>query len=806
VYYFFSMLRDLWWAVRRLRRNPLFAVAVTAILALGIGAGTAVFSIVDAVLLRPLPYPSAGRLLRIDESGAQRHISGVPARDYLRWCDRRELFEATVPYVKDVVTLTGGVEPDQVYALRASGALFPLLGAPAALGRALSAADDDPAAPRVAVLSDRLWMRLFHGDPAALGRTLNVSGVAFTIAGVMPPAFEFQYPNVEMWVPLHVTPATVNWLQVIARRRPDVSVSQVQSALGIVAAQLEREDPRQNARLRIDVSPWSEEPESQYALTLVCVMAAVALVLLIACADVGGLLLSRAIQRQREIAIRASLGAGWWHGARQMIAECLVLAALGSAAGIAGARFLMAFLARQLTAAPIMVPHLQRAGLNGRVLLFNLALCVALALLCSLAPVVAASHVDLEAALRAGQAAGTPRRARRLFSLLVATQAGFAFLLLAGSGLMIRSLIRLQQTDHGFRPDHVLTVRVPLGTRTDPHPPGKYDSRPRQMAYYHRIVERLRDIPGIQAVAVVNNLPLSGVSATTPLRGPGGETMLTSTRTVSPRYFAAMGIPMIAGRDFTEADQMDSPQVAIINEYLARQLFPDRNPLGQPLTEPEAPNMPAVRVVGVVRDSSQLRYDQPAKGEIYRPYQQFIFAAFMSTIVARTSGDPLSVAAAIRKEVWAVDPDQPIVSVATMREIISGSIWRQRFSVWIFSVLGGLALLLTAAGVYSVVAYTAALRAREVGIRVALGASPRRVVSVIMRGALAPLAIGLAIGMAAALALGRLLAALLYHVRADDPVTYAGAAALLIALGACASAVPAWRAAAGDPVEALRSE
>jgi putative ABC transport system permease protein len=800
------MLRDLLWAGRWLRRNPLFATAVTAILALGIGVNTAVFSIIDAVLLRPLPYPDSNRLVRIDESAAKRRVSGVPARDYLRWNTRRDLFDRTVPYLKDVVTLTGVIEPEQVYALRTSGALFPLLGAHAALGRALTDADDNPAAPKAAVLSDRLWRSLFHSDPAALGRTLTVSGEVFTVAGVMPPEFEFQYPNVELWLPLHVTPAMVYWLQVIARMPPRVGVAQVAGALGIVAAQLEREDPVENARLHIDVLPWSEKPESQYELTLLFVLSAVALVLLIACADVGGLLLSRAIQRQREIAIRASLGAGMWRVARQMIAECLVLAVLGSAAGIAGARYLLGFLSRQLAAVPIMVPHLQRAALNRRALLFDLALCLALALVCSLAPLLAASKVDLQAVLRTSQAGNASRGSRRMFSMLVASQAAFSFLLLVGSGLMIRSLIRLEQSDHGFRPDHVLTVRVPIGTRTSSQPPGKYDTRPRQMAYYHQIVERLDRIPGIEALAVVNNLPLSGVNASTPLRGPSGETMLTSTRTVSPRYFAAMGIPMIAGRDFTEADRVDSPGVAIINEYLARQLFPDRNPLGQTLTEPGAPAMYAVTIVGVVRDSSQLSYDQPAKGEIYRPYQQFIFAAFMSTIVARTSGDPLSVAAAIRKEVWAVDPDQPIVSVATMNEIISGSIWRQRFSVWIFSVLGGLALLLTAAGVYSVVAYTTALRVREVGIRVALGASPRQVVGVIVRGAMAPLAVGLAISLAAALFLARLLATLLYHVRADDPVTYGGAAALLLAIGVCACAGPAWRAATGDPLLALRSE
>jgi predicted permease len=446
---------------------------------------------------------------------------------------------------------------------------------------------------------------------------------------------------------------------------------------------------------------------------------------------------------------------------------------------------------------------LQRVALNGRVLLFNTVLCLLLACLCSLAPVLSASRTDLQAVLRGGHAGGGPKGSTRLFSILIASEAAFAFLLLVGSGLMLRGLIRLQQEDHGFRPDHVLTMRVPVGTRLQSRPAGKYDTRPRQMDYYHELIERLRRIPGIQAIAVVNNPPLSGVNSTTPLEGADGQPMLVSTRTIAPQYFAAMGIPVIAGREFSEQDQIDSPGVAIINQYLARQLFPNRDPLGQAIGESK---VPAITVVGVVKDSSQLTYDQPAIGEIYRPYRQFIFAAFMSTIVARTSGEPLSVAAALRQAVWAVDPDQPIVRVETMNDVIADSIWRPRFSAWVFSVLGGLALFLTCAGVYSVVAYTSALRAREIGIRVALGATPQNVVAVILRGAMIPLAAGLAISFVATLLLSRLLATLLYEIRSNDPVTYLGAGALLLAIGAVASARPAWKAATRDPLAALRTE
>jgi putative ABC transport system permease protein len=417
-----------------------------------------------------------------------------------------------------------------------------------------------------------------------------------------------------------------------------------------------------------------------------------------------------------------------------------------------------------------------------------------------------ASKTDVQAVLRSGAAAGGSRRSSRLFSILIASEAAFAFLLLVGSGLMIQSLIRLQGADHGFHPDHVLTMRVPVGTITQPRPGSQYDTKPRQMAYYRELVERLVTVPGVKELAVVNNLPLSSVNTSTWLRQPDNTTFPVSTRTISSRYFAAMGIPLLAGRAFTDADQTGAPEVAIINEFLARQLFPNVDPVGQNLLQLTDSTTPSTVVVGVVKDSSQMSYDQPVKGELYRPYQQAIFGTFMSTIVARTSGDPLSMANALRERIRAVDPNQPVIKVETMDDVIADSIWRPRFSAWIFSVLGGLALLLTCAGIYGVVAYTTTLKAREVAIRVALGASPRRVVTVILRDAMLPLCAGLAVSLIAGLLLARLLASLLYEISSTDPITYVAAAALVLTIGAAASARPAWKAAAGDPLTALRAD
>ena len=798
------MRLDILYALRCLRKDPSFTTAIVFILALGIGANTAVFSIVDAVLLRPSPYPSAEHLVRIEESITSRALSGVPVRDYQRWADRSDIFEKIAPYIRDTVTLTGDGEPEQVIAVRSLG-LFPVLGIPARLGRTLMASDDEEGPRNVAVLSDRLWRRRYHADPRVIGRGVTISDEAYTIAGVMPPDFEFRYADAELWTPLRLTP-TSPWLQVTARLHAGVSVTQARSALEIVAHQMEQEEPKDHSGLKIVVTPWRDMPDQKYKLTLIFVLAAVGLVILIACADVGGLLLSRAVQRQKEITIRASLGAGLWRIVRQLLSESLLLAVLGSLAGIVVARSLLELLTKQLAGLPIVLPHLQRVSLNGRVLAVNTVLCLLIAILCSLAPILLATRTDLQAVLRGGQAEAGPRGSARLFSTLIALEVGFAFLLLVGSGLMIRSLVRLQQEDHGFHPDHVLTLRVPVGTLTQQRPTGKYDTRPRQMAYYREILERVKTVPGIKAAAIVNNLPLSGINSSLNfnLRGPNGQSQPTSARTISPQYFAAMGIPLIAGRAFADSDQTGAPDVAIMNEYLARQLFPNRNPLGEKLTAGSNPRGPTI--VGVVKDSPQMSYELPAQGEVYVPYQQFIFATFMSTIVVRTEGEPIALAAVLKKQVWAVDPNQPVVTVETMEEVIANSIWRPRFSAWIFSVLSGLSMLLTAIGVYGVVAYTSTLRAREVAIRVALGATANDVLNVILRGAMIPLVFGLGLSVVATLLLSRLLTNLLYGISSSDPLTYLSAGALLLLIGAAASARPAWRAATRDPLGTLRAE
>ncbi len=478
--------------------------------------------------------------------------------------------------MKDAVTLIGGRQPDQFFALRTSSELFSLLGVRARLGRTLLGSDDAFEAPNAAVLSHRLWQRQFYADPDVVGKVVTVADEAVTIVGVMGPEFEFPNSTVEMWLPLRLTSEETNWVDVLARMKEGVSLAHIQNAIGIVSRQLEQEDPDKNAGIKLVVSPWRPDVEPQYELTLVLILVAVGLVLLIACADVASLLLSRAVQRQKEIAIRVALGAGFWRVMGQLLAESFILAALGSIAGLAMAHYALRYLSQQLAALPIILPRIQHVEIDERTLVVSVVLCLLVTGFCSLAPMLFASRTDLQTVFRGGQGTA-PKGSARLFNFLVASQAAFAFLLLVGSGLMVRSVIRLQEADKGFRPDGVLTIRVPIGALAGPLP-AKYQTMPLQVAYYDEVLERIEQVPGVNEVALVNNPPLSRINTSLTMPMPDGRGVLA--RIVSSRYFAAMGIPLLAGRLFSDADHTDAPPVAIINEYLARHLFPDRDPLG----------------------------------------------------------------------------------------------------------------------------------------------------------------------------------------------------------------------------------
>ena len=772
-----------------------------AILALGIGANTAVFSVVDAVLLRPPLFERPERLVQVKEFALERS-RWFRASEYPLLEERDDLFEAVAAHNRNLVTLTGGPGPDQVFSVGSSAGLMSLLGVRAHLGRTVLESDGALNAPNVATISHRLWHRRFQADPEIVGQSMMISEELFTIVGVMPPEFEFPVANVDLWVPLRLTAESGPFPGVIARLADGVTIGEVQSALGVVTDQLRELDPKRNADLNVVATQWRQELEPQYERTMVLILGAVAFVLLIACANVAGLLLGRAVKREREIAVRAALGAGLWRVARGLMAESLALAVLGSAGGVLMAHLVLRWAAAQLAVLPITVPHLQHVELNPRALLASVASCLLVAGLCSLAPILFAYRTDTQGVLRSGHRSGS-KGSGSLFSFLIASQAAFAFLLLVGSGLMVQSVIRLQQADKGFRTEQVLTLRVPVGSMNGGPPSDKVT--PEQIrAHYQELVERIEALPGVREAAITSNLPLSGIRMTIADRGPDGKRVGYSLRSVSRNYFSVMGIRLRAGRLFTEADGPDVATVGIVNEHMARQLYPDRDPIGQ-LLNPANPKNP-VRIVGVAENSWQGHYDRELEAEAYMPYRQLMRWSFASTIVVRTVNEPLTLAETLRKEVWAADPDQPILKVETMDTVVANSIWRPRFSAWLFSILGALALLLAALGVYAIVSYTSSMRLREVGIRIAVGATPGNVVGLILRDATTPLAVGLVAGGAAAFFLSDFIATLLFETQGSDPVAYAGAAAILLGVGVLAGIRPALSAAAAKPLTVLGAE
>ncbi len=812
-----DLVRDLRHAARSLVRHKAVTGLAVLTLALGIGANTAIFSVVDAVLLAPLPYPDADRLVQVwntyPKMGLDQASVSVP--DYF---DRREgvsAFEESALYTYESLNLASGEStegsPERVIAVRSSASLFPLLGAHAALGRVFGADEDQPGHEQVVVLSDRLWRRDFAADPGIVGRDVRLDGKPFRVLGVMPAGFEFPIPRVEAWLPFAPTPEQrsddsrgYESSSMVARLAPGASIALAQEQIDAIHRRNLERFP-DNAKfwkssgfggVAVDLR---EDRFGSLRPMLLLLQGVVGLVLLIACFNVANLLLARISARHKELAVRTALGAGMGRIARQLLLESLLLAAVGAAAGIglgaAGVKLLSGLgLAERLAGLHV--------GLDAPVLGFTLGLALVTALLFGLFPVVSVWRSDPAGALKEeGRGAGGGRRTTRVRKVLVVAEVAIALVLLAGAGLLVRTLSALSHESPGFRPDHLLLAQVDL-------PEARYGEPQQVVGFFDRALERLRALPGVESAGLVSTAPFSGRSSSgsyaiegyTP--GDGESAPHALIRVVDDGYFAAMGIPVLAGRGFTRFDRADSPTVAVVDERLVEKYFQGKDPLAGRLSRSgsDGPWFPIVGVVAPVKVSD---LEHPVEKEtIYVSYRQMPQSSM--TFVLHTAGDPQTLSDPLLGAIRAIDPEQPVYGVTTMRGQLAESLLTQRLSMVLLVAFGALALVLAAVGVYGVLAFSVEQRRREIGTRMVLGAAPGEVLRLVVREGVGLTLVGVALGAVGALGLGRLASSLLFGVAPWDPATLATVSVLLLAIAFAACYRPARHAAAVDPAIALR--
>jgi putative ABC transport system permease protein len=810
-----NMIGDLWqdarYAVRMLRKNPAFALVAVVALALGIGANTSIFSVVNTVLLRPLPYKEADRLVVVwEDRTKQGYPRDTPAAgNFTAWREQNRVFEGMAAVANVSINLTGAGEPERLEGRRVSAELFPLLGVEPQLGRAFTPEEDQPGSNTVVLLSHGLWQRRFGGDPSIVGRQLTLGGYAFTVVGVMPAHFQFPAREDELWIPIAFTPQEAanrsrHFLQVVARLKDGVTLEQAQAEMSAIAARMEQQYPDTNTHLGATVVPLHEQLVGDIRPALLVLLGAVGFVLLVACANVANLLLARAAARQKEIALRVALGASRLRLVRQFLTESVMLSLVGGGVGLLlslwGVTVLKAFI-------PESIAQAREIAVDARVLGFTLLVSLLTGFVFGLAPAAQASRFNLNETLKeGGRDSSTGRRGNRLRSLLVVAEVAISLVLLVGAGLLINSFLRLRGVDPGFRADNLLTMAVQL-------PQSKYPDGARRSAFYDEVLRRVESLPGVQSATVTNWIPLvrqgdsMGVSVEgTPDPAPGqGNRPAIVVRVVSPRYFETLGIQLLQGRPFdARTDRADTPNVVVISEAAARKFWPNQSPLGKRLTV-GSPSNPEdwMEVVGVARDVRQFGLDAEPKPQMYLSYAQADFFA-PRHLVVRTEGEPLNLAGTVRQTVWGIDRDQPVAQVRPMEDVLSDSIARQRFSMLLLGIFAGVALILAAVGIYGVMSYTVAQRTHEIGIRLALGAQKRDVLRLAVGQGLRLVLVGVAIGLVAAVALTRLMSSLLFGVSATDPLTLAAISALLVAVAALASYVPARRATKVDPMIALR--
>jgi putative ABC transport system permease protein len=809
---FETFVQDARFGLRSLARSPGFAATAVGALALGIGASSAIFSVVDAVLLRPLPYADADRLVAVLHRG----VNPVAPANFLDWRAASSTFDGLGAAESWAPNLTGGERPEKIDALQVTADLLPLLGVAPQLGRLFTAGADQPGREHEVVLGDRLWQRRFAGAPDVVGRRITLDGESYSVVGVMPRGFEFPpfwATGAELWVPLPLADRAANRngqsLRLLGRLRPGVSLAQARSEIATITARLEQAYPGTNRE--VAVRPLREMAIGDVRPALLVLLGAVCCLLLIACTNVAHLLLARAAVRHKEAALRATLGASRGRMLRQFLTESLVLAGLGGAAGLAvaglGLRFLVALAADS-------VPRVETARLDLRVLAVTLAVSVLTGIGFGLAPALQASRRDLAESLREGERGTTAGlRRQRLRGLLIGSEVALALVLLVGAGLMMRSFAALRAVDPGFDPGHVLTAVVSVTGARAAEPT-------RRVGFYQELLERVRGLPGVVSAGAINHLPLAGDIWGWPFEVEGapppgpGESPSAAYRVVLPRYFQTMGQPIVRGRDFSDRDSLGAPGVVVVNECLAARHWPGQDPIGKRITFDDLDKDPTwLSVVGVARNAVRSRWAEAPEDEIYLPLlqQRSYLERTRSqytylTLVLRARGDATALASALRAAVWSIEPDVTVAAVQTMDDVVAQSTAGSRFLLLLLGSFAAAALALAAVGIYGVMSYSVACRTSEIGIRVALGATRGDVLRLVVGEALAVAGAGAAVGLLAALGLSRLMSSLLYAVTASDPLTFAGVCLLLAGVALAASSVPALRATRIDPLVALRSE
>lgn len=813
------LLQDIRFALRVMRKHAIFSVFAILTLALGIGANTAIFSVASGVLLRALPFKDPDNIVFVWIHSEKRKLSDdklpAPPGDFFDWKNQNQVFESMSAFASNPYTLTGLGDPVRVEGVLATGEFFKILGVNAAMGRTFGPGEDW-FGNNIAVLSDGFWRRQFGADPNIVGKSIVLNGKAHEIIGVMGKDFSFPQaammpsylnfpPEPQLWVPLGFSEqikkdrSTFN-LSVMARLKPGVTLPQARANLGGIAQNIDTQF-RENFGFVTMLTPMRDQLVGEVRTALLVLLGAVGLVLLVACANVANLHLARSLRRQKELAVRSALGGGRSRLIRLILTESILLAIPGGLLGLllayAGTRYL-------LSISPNSIPRVSEIGIDSRVLVFTFLVTVLTGIISGIVPALQASRADLNTLLRDEARSTTgSRRSTRTRDLLVIGEVGLALILLIAAGLLVRSFMRLQQIDLNFNPDNVLTMHIDLPDARYPKDSMNYD-------FFKELLPRLSAQPNVQSVGLISNLPLSGAAMGTNFTIEGrppaspAEMPAADYTIASPGYFTTLGIPILRGRNFTEQDTLQSPGVVLINERLANRYWPNEDPIGKMISVSVGQYRGQRQVIGIVANVRLTSLTQPPRAEMYVPYAQhpdgYLF------LIARTNSDPLALAPVVRREVLAIDKDQPITKVRTMNQVVASSQERRTFNLLLLTLFAGLSLVLTIIGVYGVVSYSVSQRVHEIGVRTALGASPSHILRLVVKQGMLPALIGIALGLLGAYFATRVMSGLLYQVKPRDPVVFVFAAVVLTLVALLATFIPARRATRIDPVGALRLE